>query len=397
MTTSRRTQHLLWLLVPLVVCTTVLGPGAAAGAPSKQEVNAATAKVRRLLADVHSARSQLVHLRAQLETTTARVDAAAGRLDRVTAALLTTQQSLELAGQRYDATVSDLNDRAVAAFMGGPAQNFDFIASSASLSQVTDRMEYLSAIAESDVSLANQVATTKSELAAQQARLTDLQGQQRSALAQAQAQRAAVVGNLRQQQTLMHRIGSDLARAQAVKRRVSKAYQRELAAAAGQTVGGTHAPVPLPPGYADVFQTCPLGEPRAFTDSFGAPRYGGGYHLHKGNDIVAPMGAPIYAPFDGYASREWNVLAGNVVAVSGPSGTVYNAHLSAYSSHSSGPVHAGEVVGYVGMTGDAIDVPHDHFEFHPRVMPPSWPASPYGYSIIEDAVDPYPLLVKVCG
>ena len=40
---------------------------------------------------------------------------------------------------------------------------------------------------------------------------------------------------------------------------------------------------------------------------------------------------------------------------------------------------------------------HDHFEFHPNVMPSSWPVSSYGYSIIEDAVNPYPLLVAACG
>ncbi len=55
------------------------------------------------------------------------------------------------------------------------------------------------------------------------------------------------------------------------------------------------------------------------------------------------------------------------------------------------------MIGYVGDTGDAVGTPHDHFEFHPNVMPSSWPTSAYGYSIIEDAVNPYPLLVAACG
>ena len=86
-----------------------------------------------------------------------------------------------------------------------------------------------------------------------------------------------------------------------------------------------------------------------------------------------------------------------MVFVSGARGTVYNAHLSSYSSLSNGPVHAGDVIGYVGDTGDAAAIFHDHFEFHPNVMPSSWPVSAYGYSIIEDAVNPYPLLVAACG
>ena len=111
----------------------------------------------------------------------------------------------------------------------------------------------------------------------------------------------------------------------------------------------------------------------------------------------SPSGTPIVAPFDGYARSDYNSLGGNVVFVEGRYGTVYNAHLSAFSSNSNGPVQAGDVIGYVGDTGDATGISHDHFEFHPNVMPPSWPSSYYGYSIIEDAINPYPLLVAACG
>jgi peptidoglycan hydrolase CwlO-like protein len=384
-------------LAAAILVAVAVAPGAGAGAATKRDVQRATSTVQRLLRDVHDARSQLAQLQQQMATKNLQVDDAAGKLDKVSAQLLSTQEQLVAAGDRYRQTIGSLNDRAVAAYMGGPAQNFDFLVGSTSFSELSDRMEFISALAQNDADVAQSVANTRSELQVQQRQLTSLQGQQRATLAQAQAARTAVVENLSQQQSLLHRIGSDLSQAQAEKQRVSKSYQAALRAATNQGYGGTHAAVPLPPGYQHVFQTCPVGEPRAFTDSFGAPRYGGGYHLHRGNDIVAPEGAPIYAAFDGYATKEYNVLAGNVVAISGRYGTVYNAHLSAYAPGSSGPVHAGEVVGYIGMTGDAIGVPHDHFEFHPNVMPSSWPASPYGYSIIEDAVDPYPLLVKVCG
>jgi murein DD-endopeptidase MepM/ murein hydrolase activator NlpD len=58
---------------------------------------------------------------------------------------------------------------------------------------------------------------------------------------------------------------------------------------------------------------------------------------------------------------------------------------------------AGTVIGYVGMSGaSGAGVNHNHFEYHPSVPPSSWPASSYGYSIIDDAVNPYPLLGRVC-
>jgi murein DD-endopeptidase MepM/ murein hydrolase activator NlpD len=85
-----------------------------------------------------------------------------------------------------------------------------------------------------------------------------------------------------------------------------------------------------------------------------------------------------------------------VVFVVGSQGTVYNAHLSEYTESSNSSVSAGEVIGKVGNTGSST-TPHDHFEFHPSVMPGPWPVSFYGYSVIEDAINPYPLLVQACG
>ena len=60
-----------------------------------------------------------------------------------------------------------------------------------------------------------------------------------------------------------------------------------------------------------------------------------------------------------------------------------------------GPVHAGQIIGYVGATGDT-NTPHLHFEWHPKVIPSNWPASAYGVSVIGDAVNPFPLLSQVC-
>jgi murein DD-endopeptidase MepM/ murein hydrolase activator NlpD len=88
-------------------------------------------------------------------------------------------------------------------------------------------------------------------------------------------------------------------------------------------------------------------------------------------------------------------LGGNAVIVRGAAGYVYNAHLDHYGSL--GSVTAGTVVGYVGDSGDAQGgATHDHFEWHPNVLPsPLW-TSPYGYSDIDGAIDPYPYLNQVC-
>lgn len=53
------------------------------------------------------------------------------------------------------------------------------------------------------------------------------------------------------------------------------------------------------------------------------------------------------------------------------------------------------MIGYVGATGDT-STSHNHFEWHPSTIPSDWPASAYGYSVVGDAVNPYPMLVATC-
>jgi len=143
-------------------------------------------------------------------------------------------------------------------------------------------------------------------------------------------------------------------------------------------------------------RVCPVRGPVQFTDDFGAPRYSGGFHLHAGIDILANRGTPIVAPFPGRAAVASNALGGLAVAVYGARGYVYYAHLSWLGRL--GQVQAGVVIGYVGNSGDAAGGPtHDHFEWHPNVIPAHPHVSPYRQSVVDGAVDPYPYLKEVCG
>jgi murein DD-endopeptidase MepM/ murein hydrolase activator NlpD len=82
------------------------------------------------------------------------------------------------------------------------------------------------------------------------------------------------------------------------------------------------------------------------------------------------------------------------VTVVGNRGYVRNVHLS--RTGRLGIVETGDVIGYVGETGDARG-PHDHFEWHPWSVPVPRQRSPYGFDLVMDAIDPYPFLNKACG
>ena len=134
------------------------------------------------------------------------------------------------------------------------------------------------------------------------------------------------------------------------------------------TAGGYAFPV-----YGDVNYDSTFGAPRA-------PPIG----FHEGNDIFAEFGSPVVAVTDGHITKVGTLeISGNRLWVIADNGDgFFYAHLSSFSdrARNGARVKAGEVLGFVGNTGDAEETPpHVHFEVHPG-------------GIAKEAVDPYPIL-----
>jgi murein DD-endopeptidase MepM/ murein hydrolase activator NlpD len=126
-----------------------------------------------------------------------------------------------------------------------------------------------------------------------------------------------------------------------------------------------------------VFPVAAEGHP-TFVDDFGVVRPGS--RRHQGNDIFATEGTPIVAVDDGSLRFAEDPIGGHAFYLTADDGTVYyGAHLSTYEGASPRRAVAGEVLGYVGHTGNAASTAsHLHFEVHPSG---------------GIAVDPYRLLV----
>ncbi|MDP9381346.1 MAG: peptidoglycan DD-metalloendopeptidase family protein [Chloroflexota bacterium] len=100
-----------------------------------------------------------------------------------------------------------------------------------------------------------------------------------------------------------------------------------------------------------------------YSDMDGHQPYLGYSHFHTGIDFPAPEGTPLYAPAAGVARQEVWRNGTNVVRLLLPSGHTYNfLHLSHMVA--SGPVDAGDLIGYVGDTGYSFQ-PHLHIEMMP--------------------------------
>jgi hypothetical protein len=147
--------------------------------------------------------------------------------------------------------------------------------------------------------------------------------------------------------------------------------EKSDATAPSPRVGGFGSPSSATPVLAGGPYVFPVLGPAAFVDTFGAPR--ATVSWHHGDDIFAPAGAPVLAVAAGTVfSVGWNDLGGKRLWLRDRQGNeFYYAHLSAFSALAGegARVSAGEVLGYVGTTGDAEGTPaHLHFEIHPVSM-----------------------------
>ena len=127
---------------------------------------------------------------------------------------------------------------------------------------------------------------------------------------------------------------------------------------------------------------CPVKGVVVFTDDFGELRPGG---PHPGIDMGALPETPVVAVADGIWRHDVGGAGGNGAWLTGLDNvSYYYAHFSRYSDAPEGLVLAGQVIGYVGMTGNATG-PHLHFEIHP------------GKPGEKPPVDPFATLLALCN
>lgn len=129
-------------------------------------------------------------------------------------------------------------------------------------------------------------------------------------------------------------------------------------------------------------------QPDKLVRSYHDARNGG--REHEALDILAPLGTPVVAVEDGTIAKLFNSKAGGITIYQFDPGKTYSyyyAHLDRYADgiKEGEEVHRGQVLGYVGTTGNAPkNTPHLHFAVF-RLTPEKhwWEGTP---------IDPYDIL-----
>jgi murein DD-endopeptidase MepM/ murein hydrolase activator NlpD len=292
----------------------------------------------------------------------------------------------------YERQSSDLRDqirqRAVESYMNGDQRDpIARIFSPEQIQQSLIAQEVINQAVESDsAALDTLTATTaemerlKTELQADTDRVSDLRVEADAVLSRMNELFDAA-------QVAFDQASTDLTTAQAAlaeqKRREEEAAraaaeaqrkQDEIRAAAGAPALGV--PLWVTPGMI-----CPVAGPTSFIDTWGAPRSGG--RIHVGTDMFAPKHTPLVAVAGGTIHKGYNSLGGNVVRLFADYGVSFlYAHMDAPSFLNEGQrVSQGDVIGYVGDTGDPPPgAYHLHFQIEPSGIP----------------VNPYPTVLAVC-
>jgi peptidoglycan LD-endopeptidase LytH len=316
-----------------------------------------------------AARARLAVVQGELNRLVARYSEAQSRYANTQEQIDALRAEMARVKSRRDRVRELVTARVRRVFETGGADTIQILLTADSFAQFSDRIQYLGRLAQGDDELVYQSQATSEEMRRAGEDLTRLSKTQAAIVDALAVQKSAIDRLFSEQSSLVGRLRARLANEQAAAARKAAA----LADAAARAVGG------------GALQACPVGQPRSFTDDFGQPRYGGGFHYHQGIDILAPLGTPVYSAQSGRFEANSNDLGGisaNVYADSGD--RTYYAHMSSYAGVPSGShVPAGLQIGHVGNTGDAVGGPyHLHFEYHPG-----------GGS----AVDPYQMLLAVCG
>ncbi len=324
--------------ITLVVALAVAGiPGASA---DTTDIAAARERANRAAKELSDAESRAAELEVEVADLQRQAAEAQGRLEGLRVHMRA------VAVQRY---------------MSGGTQDNEILAAADLNRQVqVDAMYRL--LTEGDQRGLDQYGALQEDLEIANAELDAKLEAQRSAVAELERRRAAVVAEL-------HRLEEI--------ERQRQAEEARKASAASARRGSFRSGTPTGP-IASGDWICPVQGPVAFTDSWGAPRSGG--RRHQGVDMMAARGTPVVAVVSGSVTHRGNSLGGLSFHLYGDDGNYYyGTHLSAYGN--GGHVAGGTVIGYVGDTGNAAGTPHLHFEIHPGG---------------GAAINPYPTVARFC-
>ncbi|MFL5790071.1 MAG: hypothetical protein ACJ76A_01080, partial [Actinomycetota bacterium] len=141
-----------------IVALLVLVPmaGASTPAPTKRQVQSAHQAYLAAESKIQEYRSEIESTQIQLNAAVEKLDRLQAQLEEIQAQIAQTKARIADAQARYERIRSQLEDRAAQAFIAGPASDLEIFLGATSMDDLSDRMEFVDAVTQSDAALAQQ-------------------------------------------------------------------------------------------------------------------------------------------------------------------------------------------------------------------------------------------------
>ncbi|MBF4510070.1 MAG: peptidoglycan DD-metalloendopeptidase family protein [Aeromicrobium sp.] len=294
--------------------------------------------------EVQKLQAQIKDLQTQAKSAGEAYSAAYWALDKTRAELARVDDDIRVAEEELAAATARLSQRAVDMYRAGGVDYLAILLSTDDFDSMLARLEYVQRIGRQDADAIAAVERLRADLDTRKSELDALKETQASEAASLKKEAERIESKLKAQQKEYDQLQAKL----------------KAAIAAEKARTGTTSAKAGPNGM--VF---PVAGPNYYSDTWGAARSGG--RTHKGTDIMAATGTPCVAVLAGTVRTKSNALGGKTIWLTADNGwAFYYAHLDGYAV-TSGRVKAGQVIGYVGSTGNAsASAPHLHFEIHPN-------------------------------
>lgn len=360
--TAKKTPVRVLLVVSLVATAGLLLP-MSSEAVTEAQVDEACRESQDQLAEYR--RAQAVFEEAALEYEAALNDVAIleHKQDRIQASVDSNVEELAVIQDR-------LEEQAVQMYMMGGFNSPGIILSASSVGQVMTTSEFLQSATLGGQESINDLIAAKGELNRFQEDLDEVHLELKEAEAEALEIRNRQESAMQAEHAAYDRLSGRC-------KELTQQYEREQAERRARAQQRARGSVQV--GHF----ICPFTTGRSsFIDSWGFPRPGG--RTHKGVDMFAARGEPMYAVQAGTARVGNNRLGGITISLRADTGhTYYYAHLDSTAFSGSKRVTQGETIGFNGNTGNARGTsPHLHFEIRPNGGSP---------------VNPYPTVRAACS
>ncbi|RKQ86008.1 peptidase M23-like protein [Solirubrobacter pauli] len=271
-----------------------------------------------------------------------------------------------------------LKDRLVYLYKADEPDLVTVILESEGFADLITRTEFMQRVSQQDARILDRVVKAKAEATATEKRLDRFEARQRKVtkiVSQRRLEVLAIKNRLVDRREQFEATRSDKRQALVSTRTSRKkleshlvSLQKEEQRIQARLAGFSSAPGPIRRGNGSMIW--PVGG--TFTSPFGQ-RWG---RLHAGIDIAAPVGTPIRAAESGkVVLASWTGGYGNYTCIQhgGALSTCY-AHQVRYGTSVGANVSKGDVIGYVGNTGNSTGA---HLHFETRVG--GNPVDPMGY------------------